>query len=106
MILYTVLPEELVLAGLGTGTGESPYLPGGGDEHHFEERTIDRPFGPVKVVAERDVSGVLRVTRLLSTDVYDYLDPVIAPGRSIQGEGLSPATPTAGETPWGAWGRL
>ncbi len=82
MILYTVYPEEYVLAGLdwgGMGPGEGRTGPVAGPGRL--EAAVPGLSGPVRVVLERDEAGVYRISRLLSSDPFDYLDPHLAPGR-------------------------
>jgi len=100
VILYTVMPEEFVLAGLGHGVGDAAWWPAGapgwpgvaeglsaagGLAPGLLERTVAGASGPVRVLVERDPAGGWRVSRLLSSDPYDFLNPDFAPGRSVAG---------------------
>ncbi len=100
MILHTVIPEEFVLAGLGHGVGEAvwwpapaPAWPGGpagpsgaaGSAAGQLERAAAGASGPVRVLIDRDAAGGWRISRLLSSDPNDFLNPDFAPGRSVTG---------------------
>lgn len=76
MILYSIYPEEFVLAGLDQATGEPlPTLAGS------MELGAVGASGPVRLLLERGPGGAWRVGRLMSSDPYDFLDPNLAPGR-------------------------
>lgn len=80
MILYTVMPEAFVLAGLeedGGGSFPAPVRP------ERAERIVQGRSGPARLVVEREPAGGWRVLRLVSSDPYDYLDPDFAPGRTV-----------------------
>jgi len=96
VILYTVMPEEFVLAGLGHGVGDAVWWPGvkdggGWPEGGVEsaggsvEKTVDGASGPVRLVLERNPGGGWRVSRLLSSNPYDYLNPAFGPGQLSDG---------------------
>ncbi len=74
MILWTALPEEFVLAGLDYGTGEVRADAG------RSEVWVRGASGPFRLLVETLPDGRRRVSRLLSSDPYDYLDPRFAPG--------------------------
>ncbi len=88
MILYTVMPEEFVLAGLDLATGEvipeAGFPPLGGGPRFSggrDEVLVAGASGPVRLVLEVGPGGGWRVSRLLSSDPRDYLNPGFAPGR-------------------------
>jgi hypothetical protein len=96
VILYTVMPEEFVLAGLGHGVGDAVWWLGekdgggsleGGVESagRSVEKTVGGASGPIRLVLERNPGGGWRVSRLLSSDPYDYLNPAFAPGQLSDG---------------------
>lgn len=69
MILYTVMPLELVME-----TAQSP-----------SQQIVDSTYLGRQVVASVDGSGTRRMVRLLSTDPQDFLDPRFFPGAVIEG---------------------
>jgi hypothetical protein len=75
VILYTVLPEEYVTAGLTLGEGE-PGPPS-------REVSAEGGSGPVTLVLEAGPGSGWRVSRLISSDPLDFLDPAFAPGRTV-----------------------
>lgn len=66
MLLYTPIPLELVLEGIEP-------------ERHFREGVVSG----VPVLIEEVSPGRGRLERVLSTDPFDYLDPVLRPGMEI-----------------------
>ncbi len=91
MILYTVLPEEFVLAGLDVSGGGSlgpaavwAGAPGSGAGlPATAEIWAQGLSGQVRLLLERGSDGGWRVSRLLSSDPADYLDPTFFPGRLL-----------------------
>jgi len=81
MILYTVYPEEVVLAGLDPSTGEGPTPPGGPPA--VIEKRARGASGEVRLVLEAGPGGGWRVGRLVSSDPSDFLDPRFTPGREV-----------------------
>ncbi len=87
MILYTIVPEEFVLAGLDLGSSGVVGWPGESGAR-LEERVTAGVSGPVRLLVERASPGSgWRVNRLLSSDPDDYLNPAFAPGREFPGPG-------------------
>lgn len=76
MILYSIYPEEFILAGLDLATG-GPLS----DLATSAERAATGASGPVRLLLERGPGGGWRIGRLMSSDPYDFLDPALAPGR-------------------------
>jgi hypothetical protein len=81
VILYTVIPEEFVLAGLG-----ADGAPAAGVGFSLEMFAAGGS-GPVRLLLERDPGGRCRVSRLVSSDPFDFLNPAFAPGRVIERPG-------------------
>ncbi|HCJ10786.1 MAG TPA: hypothetical protein DHW14_06445 [Clostridiales bacterium] len=75
MILYTVLPEEYVTAGLSLGEGEAGPP--------SREVAVRGGSGPVTLVLEGGPGSGWRIGRLISSDPFDFLDPAFAPGRTV-----------------------
>ena len=78
MILYTVIPYEIVLAGLGAETPAAPA-----DSLTVDGIRTPGGSGPVRLLLNRDSDGRYRVSRLLSSDPFDFLNPAFAPGRVV-----------------------
>jgi hypothetical protein len=94
VILHTVIPEEFVLAGLGQGVGDAVWWleDGGGGVRGGErgelsggpmEKVVAGASGPVRLILRRDGAGIWRVSRLLSSDPSDYLNPALGPGQPL-----------------------
>lgn len=66
MILWSILPEELVL-----GTRDNPPL--------YEEIQCKN----MKLLVEKIGVDQCKVSRIVSTDPQDYLNPEIQPGRIL-----------------------
>lgn len=81
MILYTVVPEEFVLAGLDYGSGAGSTGPVWGSAP--VEVVASGASGPVRLILEAGPGGGWRVSRLISSDPADYLDPSFAPGQAV-----------------------
>ncbi|MCL6581753.1 MAG: YlzJ-like family protein [Firmicutes bacterium] len=58
-----------------------PREPGAG----LEEWVVRGSSGPVRLWVEREPGGGRLVSRLASSDPFDYLDPRFAPGRRLGG---------------------
>jgi len=78
VILYTVLPEEAVLAGM-----DHPEDPGGGPARTERLTQVAGRGGPVRLILEQTPGGTWRIQRLVSSDPFDFLDPALSPGRTV-----------------------
>lgn len=67
MILYTVMPLELVFQNT---QGEV-------------DRFVEMTYLGRQIISRVDASGSRQVARLLSTDPYDFLDPRFSPGANL-----------------------
>lgn len=68
MILYTVMPLELVFSNQG---------------HTSEESLYESVYMGRRVLARVTAGGVRQVVRLYSSNPSDYLDPRFCPGAEI-----------------------
>ena len=71
-MLYTIIPSEQIFAASPDGQGNPPT-----------EAII--LWNGRQVVCQRDPQGEWRLTRLLSTDPNDFLDPRWQPGTIVRG---------------------
>jgi CelD/BcsL family acetyltransferase involved in cellulose biosynthesis len=67
MILYSIYPVELIM----------------GEEDEKEESYREVEFEGRKIVVEVNSRGEQRISRLISTDPNDFLDPRWSPGNII-----------------------
>lgn len=67
MILYTMMPQEMVFP----------------EEHNRPESQIFVEYNGVHVLAEKDDEMNYRIVRVMSTDPAHYLNPDCTPGTKI-----------------------
>jgi len=89
VILYTVMPEEFVLAGIGHGVGDAVDWPCPPVASGLVECAARGRSGSVRLLVEPASGGGWQVSRLLSSDPADYLDPRFGPGRRVDVAGLA-----------------
>lgn len=66
MLIHSVLPPKLSIAGLETS-----------------EMTMEKTIEGVKVLVEPAEGHSMKITRILSTNPYDFLNPKLQPGRYL-----------------------
>ncbi len=74
MILYSIVPPEVVFKGLDDATGNMKYIEG---EYRGE-----------KVVVAQMIDGSYNISRLLSTKPSSFLDPAFQPGCAVDAREL------------------
>lgn len=70
MILYTIMPLDLVFADPDATT---------------KSQAVESTYLGKQIMSMMDSSGSRKIVRLISTDPQDYLDPRFFPGTVIQG---------------------
>lgn len=68
-MLYSIMPPEVVFAGLDEGVAGGPVRP--------EEAAL---VGGTRLLLRRDTHGRAVIERIISTEPRDYLDPRLQPG--------------------------
>jgi hypothetical protein len=69
MLLYTVIPEEFIFAAAAESAGQSPPDP-----------EIEIKMGNFSLIGQPLRDGRVRITRIISSNSQDYLNPKWQPG--------------------------